>query len=182
MNEKDRALIEQIQRLLAVGLLTCSGVVSFLGAGAVAHAEGEPPSAIPDAIPAAARVVVACDEVVLGEPVTFETGSAALTPASRALLAEVAAAVLAAPWIHQLTVEVHTDSTGSSAYNARMSQERANAVVEALVAAGLPPAAVLGHGRGEDHPIAPNTTAEGREANRRVEIRITERDDCPEAE
>jgi OOP family OmpA-OmpF porin len=163
-------------RAVIVSLLLVALTLAWgLGAAVTAHAEGVDPPAH-SAPPA---VVVACDEVVLSEPLTFDTGAVTLTDASRGLLGQVAAAVLAEPWIHQITVEVHTDSTGSSAYNARMSQERANAVVEALVVAGLPPSAVLGHGRGEDHPIAPNTTAEGREANRRVEIRITERDDCP---
>ncbi|MGD9916960.1 MAG: OmpA family protein [Paenirhodobacter sp.] len=66
----------------------------------------------------------------------------------------------------------HTDNTGDAAYNQRLSQQRAQAVVEVLVGAGVPRSRLVAVGRGEDQPIASNLTAEGRAQNRRVEFII----------
>ncbi|UWQ22277.1 OmpA family protein [Jannaschia sp. W003] len=66
----------------------------------------------------------------------------------------------------------HTDNTGSAAYNQDLSERRARSVAGILYEAGVSPARVQTIGRGESSPIASNQTAEGRQANRRVEIVI----------
>jgi OmpA-OmpF porin, OOP family len=68
-----------------------------------------------------------------------------------------------------VTVEGFTDSRGRTAYNVRLSQQRAEAVRRTLAASGLAASAV---GRGEAAPVASNATAHGRSLNRRVEIRF----------
>jgi adhesin transport system outer membrane protein len=69
----------------------------------------------------------------------------------------------------KLTIEGHTDSVGSSQFNQRLSQQRADSVVKNLVEKhGIPPERLMASGFGEDRPIADNTTAEGRSQNRRV--------------
>lgn len=72
------------------------------------------------------------------------------------------------------TVEVigHTDNTGEASYNQRLSQDRANAVSNVLIGAGVPRQRVVAYGRGEDQPIASNLTPDGRAQNRRVEFII----------
>ena len=73
-----------------------------------------------------------------------------------------------------LEVEVagHTDSVGPDDYNQQLSQARAESVREYLVDHGVPPEQVTAQGYGESEPVATNDTEEGRQENRRVEIRI----------
>lgn len=74
--------------------------------------------------------------------------------------------------IESLLVIGHTDSTGSDAYNQALSQRRAKAVLDALVARGIPASVVKAEGRGESQPVADNRTRDGRAANRRVDIEV----------
>jgi outer membrane protein OmpA-like peptidoglycan-associated protein len=71
------------------------------------------------------------------------------------------------------TVVGHTDSIGSEAYNQALSLRRAEAVVDALVARGVPASRLSAVGRGESEPRADNTTEAGRQLNRRVEIFVS---------
>lgn len=66
----------------------------------------------------------------------------------------------------------HTDSVGNADYNKSLSQKRAQAVVNYLIQKGIQPSQLVAIGYGEEIPIAPNNTAQGREQNRRVEIKI----------
>lgn len=67
----------------------------------------------------------------------------------------------------------HTDDTGSAAYNQDLSQRRAAAVAQVIRNGGVTPQRVVFYGRGEDQPIASNSTESGRAQNRRVQIIIT---------
>ncbi len=71
-----------------------------------------------------------------------------------------------------ITVEGHTDSTGSEQYNMTLSQQRAEAVRTALVSYGVAPQRIRTIGYGESRPIAGNGDAAGRQLNRRVRILI----------
>lgn len=71
-----------------------------------------------------------------------------------------------------LTISGHTDSTGSEQYNLQLSEQRANAVKNALAGQGVSGARMNTIGYGEANPIADNSTEHGRQLNRRVEIRI----------
>lgn len=68
----------------------------------------------------------------------------------------------------QITVEGHTDSTGSAAYNQKLSEERASAVKQTLIQEGVDAARLQDKGFGEGKPVASNATREGRAHNRRV--------------
>lgn len=72
----------------------------------------------------------------------------------------------------RIRIEGHTDSTGSEDYNLRLSQQRAEAVKNALVIRGIDPARIETIGLGESSPIADNTTEVGRQMNRRVRVVI----------
>lgn len=78
--------------------------------------------------------------------------------------------------INGAAVKGHTDSTGASAFNRTLSQQRAEAVKAALVQGGMRAAAITAQGLGESDPIESNATAQGRAENRRVVIIITAED------
>lgn len=99
----------------------------------------------------------------------FTSGKAKLTPAATAAVKTLSAYLQAVNGA-RARVEGHTDSQGSAAANRTLSQQRAAAVREALVAAGLPAGRVEAVGHGADHPVGDNRTEAGRAANRRVEV------------
>jgi outer membrane protein OmpA-like peptidoglycan-associated protein len=74
---------------------------------------------------------------------------------------------------HNLMIEGFTDSTGAADYNETLSQQRAEAVKDALVERGINPERIDARGYGEQYPIAPNNTDTGRQLNRRVEIIVS---------
>lgn len=103
--------------------------------------------------------------------VTFATSSFAINAEFKPILNDVAATLKE---FDQTLIEVagHTDSTGSRAYNQTLSENRANSVKSHLVAQGVPAKRIITVGAGPDHPVATNSTPEGRAENRRVEITI----------
>jgi outer membrane protein OmpA-like peptidoglycan-associated protein len=108
------------------------------------------------------------------DAVTFETDSTRLASASNDQLAQLAAVLKAYPTV-VIAVEGHTDNTGDSASNKKLSEDRAAAVKDALVGMGVPAERVTSTGWGAEKPIASNDTEEGKLKNRRVEISITNR-------
>ncbi|MEE8311704.1 MAG: exosortase system-associated protein, TIGR04073 family [Candidatus Binatia bacterium] len=103
--------------------------------------------------------------------VPFVTGSAALSMDAQTRLAELATILERYPST-TITVHGYTDNTGDSAYNLKLSNQRAKAVGGYLVSRGVASSRVVNSGRGEADPIADNATVAGRERNRRVEIEI----------
>jgi outer membrane protein OmpA-like peptidoglycan-associated protein len=76
---------------------------------------------------------------------------------------------------YRIEIGAHCDSKGSDAYNIRLSQARAQAVVDYLVREGhISPNRLVAFGYGESMPVASNATDEGRQLNRRVEFKILE--------
>jgi OOP family OmpA-OmpF porin len=71
----------------------------------------------------------------------------------------------------KISVEAHTDNIGSNAANIMLGLDRARAVRDYLVTQGVVPARIRISSSGEDQPIAPNTTAIGRQQNRRILIK-----------
>ena len=104
--------------------------------------------------------------------VLFETGKYELKPAARERLARVSGILLAYPSLN-VAVEGYTDSTGGDDFNQKLSEQRAGAVRDYLVQAGVADAAVTSRGFGKAQPVAPNDTAEGRQKNRRVELVVS---------
>ncbi len=101
--------------------------------------------------------------------VTFEYNSARLTPNATVVLDGVAESLVAYPQKEEIEVQGHTSSEGSSKYNQRLSEKRAQSVVDYLSMKGVTNR-LSAHGFGEESPIADNSTEEGRSQNRRVEL------------
>ena len=108
-----------------------------------------------------------------GDELQFASGSAALPARELPTLERVAQLLAERPDL-KARVEGHTDSSGSPQLNQRLSEQRAEAVMRALVARGIDAERVSSLGLGPDRPIADNTTDRGRRENRRVEIYVIE--------
>jgi len=105
--------------------------------------------------------------------IKFPVGQATLTPDNYTLLSKVQKAIQTFDQ-PKVTIEGHTDSTGSAQTNLELSQERADAVKTYLVANNtLPESFIQARGFGPDRPLAPNTTPEGRAINRRIDVVIS---------
>lgn len=107
-------------------------------------------------------------EMRMSEAPLFEFDAAAMRPASAPILNR--AALLLKRSTRPILIEGHTDNVGTLDYNTTLSQARANAVGDALVARGVPAARIKTKGMAFLQPIATNETPEGRALNRRVEI------------
>ncbi len=105
------------------------------------------------------------------EPINFKYNSDAMDAQSNATVDKVAAALKKYPNA-KVRVAGYTDSLGNANYNMDLSERRAHAVAERLVADGVPAANVSYIGYGAANPIASNKTAEGRYQNRRVELEV----------
>jgi outer membrane protein OmpA-like peptidoglycan-associated protein len=119
------------------------------------------------------EVVRMGDNLTLSMPgnVTFAFDSAKLNPEFSSVLDKLAQTLSE---YNKTVIQVagHTDSTGSHAYNMKLSQDRAGSVKSYLQGRGVPGERLVTVGAGPDYPVASNSTEEGRAQNRRVEITI----------
>ncbi len=102
---------------------------------------------------------------------TFETSSYDVRQESYPEVEEFARFLKENPQ-YKAEIVGHTDSVGKKAYNMTLSQGRANAVKEALIKEGVDASRLKSRGRGELEPIADNRTKAGRQANRRIEVKL----------
>lgn len=102
----------------------------------------------------------------------FETGSATLKPSSSEQLKNVAEILKAYPKV-TLKLGGYTDNVGKPAGNLKLSQQRAETTMQELVKLGVEAGRLEAEGYGELHPIADNATEEGKQMNRRIDLRVT---------
>jgi OmpA-OmpF porin, OOP family len=103
---------------------------------------------------------------------TFDTGKATLQHSSAEQLQNIAAILKAYPKV-KVKVGSYTDNTGDKEANLRLSQDRATNVMRELVRRGVDSSRLEAEGYGEEHPVADNSTPEGRQMNRRISLRVT---------
>src|SRR6056297_1392266 len=106
-----------------------------------------------------------------GRTILFDTGKATIKPESVSVMVDIIQILNEYPNAN-FTVEGHTDSVGSSESNQRLSEARANSVLNFLINEGISSSRLNAIGFGEEKPIASNATRAGRQQNRRVEINL----------
>jgi len=104
----------------------------------------------------------------------FATGSASILPESEEQLNNIAAVLKAYPNVN-VKVGGYTDNTGDPAANRTLSQQRADAVRQALIGKGIGAKRMVAEGYGSDHPVGDNATEQGRAMNRRIALRVTKK-------
>jgi OOP family OmpA-OmpF porin len=124
-----------------------------------------PPAEEPAPAPEAQRIVL--------RGVQFDLDKANIRPDASVILDEAANQLGQVPSA-RVSVEGHTDSSGSDAYNQSLSERRAGSVKDYLVNKGVDAGRLTTVGYGESRPVADNATAEGRALNRRVELKVQE--------
>lgn len=124
-------------------------------------------------VPAEPIVITAppppAERIVLASDTLFDFDQSKLVPQGQATLAKLVRNI---DKNDRLIITGHTDDVGTEAYNLELSDRRANAVRDFLIAKGIAPDQIETLAKGESEPIADNATEEGRTANRRVEIDI----------
>jgi len=110
-------------------------------------------------------------DITVLKGVNFDNDKAILRADALPILDESVAILKKYPTL-KVEIAGHTDSNASDAYNLKLSQRRADAVVAYFVGKGIDGARLTAKGYGESQPIAKNDTADGRAQNRRVEMRI----------
>jgi outer membrane protein OmpA-like peptidoglycan-associated protein len=106
--------------------------------------------------------------------IQFEVNSASLTETSKTALSEIVNMLKSYPAV-KIDVQAHSDNTGSARYNKKLSQKRAESVVDYLRQKNITGSRLTAEGFGEEKPIADNNTKYGRAKNRRVEFVLTHR-------
>ena len=101
--------------------------------------------------------------------ITFDVGKATIKPESMGEINRIVQLMTENPDL-KFSVEGHTDNTGKEASNQTLSEQRSQAIVDKLVELGIAKDRLTAVGKGQNSPIADNTTDEGRAKNRRVEF------------
>lgn len=106
--------------------------------------------------------------------ILFVSGSSKINEVSNEQLENITRIMKAIPSV-EFKIGGYTDNTGNPQENLKLSQERADAVRNALIERGIDPSRLTAEGYGDQHPVGDNNTEQGRELNRRVAIRVTKK-------
>ncbi len=117
-------------------------------------------------------VVITRERLIIRDKVYFDTGKSAVLPKSMVLLKQIARVLQEHAEIEHVVIEGHTDDRGAREMNMKLSDARAASVRKVLIDAGVDAGRIASKGYGPDRPVMPNTSAAGREVNRRVEFVI----------
>ena len=155
------------------GTLIGAAVGSLLGIGWGAYRDNQERELKAKLQGTQAQVKKEGNALVINLPggVTFASDSANITSSFYSALNGIAQSLNNYPET-RIQVNGYTDSTGNDGHNQELSQRRANAVAQYLIAQGVSSNRIIANGFGSSNPIASNSTQEGRLQNRRVEIKI----------
>jgi OOP family OmpA-OmpF porin len=161
----------------ALSLVACGGIIQFKDTTAITVAGDGPEEPKPEPKPKPKkpkkkRVVVRETKIDIDEKIQFAKGAATILPESDDLLDEIVDVIKKHPHIEKVAIEGYTSAEGAADLNRKLSQDRAQAVLDYLVAHGIDKDRLEAKGYGPDKPIAGNDTEDDREKNRRVEFNI----------
>jgi outer membrane protein OmpA-like peptidoglycan-associated protein len=144
---------------------------------AVANKSAVDANAVRERLRAQLNSVLATSETARGlivnmSDVLFDTGKYTLKPATQVSLAKVAGILEAYPGL-KVQVEGYTDSVGTDALNQTLSENRAGTVRTFLIQEGVSTDNITSAGFGKNDPVADNSTASGRQQNRRVNMVVS---------
>ena len=148
------------------------GVVGAAAGGAIGNYMDRQAAEMKRKLPEAA-VAREGDKLYIALPsgILFDVDKAETKSTAKDSIAKAAEVLVKFPDTY-ITVEGHTDSTGTTDYNQKLSERRADAVRDQLLRDGVPASRVSVKGYGESNPVADNSTPEGRQSNRRVQLEI----------
>ena len=158
----------------ALALAECEGgKTAAAEAPKAAAAEPAPVKAVvaavtPVVVPKAVKKRLSLDTMTL-----FDVNSADLRPTGKEKLEAALSEISSTNAIESIVITGYTDSSGAAEYNQSLSEKRAQSVASYLTGNGVPEKVISTAGKGEQDPVASNTTNEGRAKNRRVEIDIS---------
>lgn len=150
-----------------------AGIGAVAGAGVGAYMDAQEKKLRAQTAGTDVQVIRDGDNLVLNMPsgVTFATNQSAIQPQFRTTLDQVAQTLSSYEKTY-IDVYGHTDSTGNDAINVPLSRDRARSVADYLAMKGVQSARIATQGFGASQPVAENTSEIGKQANRRVEIKI----------
>lgn len=130
----------------------------------------------PKPIKALGKAKIENNEIKIPGKIQFEVDKATIKEdkGTKEILDTVASVMKENPGITKLRIDGHTDDSGASDHNHKLSQDRAAAVMEWLAKNGVDKGRMEPKGWGEDHPLVKNDTKDNKEQNRRVEFKLWE--------
>jgi outer membrane protein OmpA-like peptidoglycan-associated protein len=132
-----------------------------------------------DGCPDKGSVIIQDNNIVILEKIKFKTASAEILPESNAILDAVATTINHHPEFELMEIAGHADERSSDQYNLRLTQDRVNSVMAALVQRGVERGKLRSKGYGEYCPEDPGHNDAAWEKNRRVEFKIVKTKDGP---
>jgi len=139
-------------------------------ADGVEVARGTDPLNAADDVPPKKEVLkVEVGKAIVLEGIVFATGKAAITPESETKIEQAFNTLFENPEI-EVEIRGYTDNVGKPASNVKLSAARAKAVADYLISKGIDAKRITSKGYGQKDPVAPNTTPEGKQQNRRIEF------------
>jgi OmpA-OmpF porin, OOP family len=142
----------------------------------IAAASAPAPVAAVVAVPAVAAAATPQTKpmrtVTVGGDAFFDTNKATFRKEAQPELEKFSERIRRVTSVEAVQITGHTDNTGASDYNQKLSEQRAATVKDFLVKNGVDPSKITILGKGQSSPIADNATSEGRAKNRRVEVMV----------
>jgi outer membrane protein OmpA-like peptidoglycan-associated protein len=150
--------------------VTAPGYLPSVTPVKVESRDGLKPQVLMNTRPDKLDLKVGAREITLNKPIQFVPETPEVAVDSMVMVEQLAAALKDNEQIENVQIQVHTDDSGSATYSRRLSQQRADRIVELLTQLGIPKRKLSAKGLGPDQPLAPNVSDANRARNNRVQV------------